>query len=74
MGIQDIKSNVKAIQNSRLIPFARKQTLLLNQLQTIDLLFLENSELNSQQDRDEAQLISDEIQFYLTSFLAQDIS
>ena len=74
MGIQDIKSNVKAIQNSRFIPFVRKQTLLLTQLQTIDLLFLEDSELTSQQDRNEAQLLSDEIQSYLTSSLTQDIN
>ena len=71
MGIQDIKSNVNAIKNSHLIPFVRKQSLLLTQLQTIDFLFLNTAELVSSKEKQEAKFLANEIQSYLESFSSE---
>lgn len=73
MGIQEIKSNVKAIQQSRLIPISRKQNLLHIQLQTIQLLFLETNELITSEEKQEAQLLCEDIQLYLNSFFLEAI-
>lgn len=71
MSMQDIARNVKVIQSSRVIPTSRKQKLLLTQLQTLNVLFLDPSNTISLQERKEAQQLSDEIQFYLDSSLIQ---
>lgn len=71
MSMQDIAWNVKVIQNSRVIPTSRKQNLLLTQLETINVLFLDPSNTISLQERGEAQRLSDEIQFYLEYSLIQ---
>lgn len=71
MSMQDIARNIKVIQNSRVIPTTRKQNLLLTQLQTINVLFLDHSNTISLQEREEAQRLSDEIQFFLESSLIQ---
>lgn len=71
MGIQDIKSNVKAIQQSHLIPISRKKNLLHIQLQTIQLLFLETNDMITPEEKQEAQLLCEDIQNYLDSFFLE---
>ena len=69
MPFSDFKSNVKAIKSLNNVSIHKKSTLLLTQMQAIELLLLDKAIPLASQDIKEAQTLYNEIETYRKLYL-----
>lgn len=68
MGITDFESNFKAIKQSLAIDPDRKFKLLTTQLETLSLLYFDESEEVTKHEKNEAKYLYQQIKIYLANF------